>query len=347
MRGRRAVEWRLVDAVYPRSRFGDEVARRARELTALSDRPRDAQGIALGPLAPRTIDDRWDYSAVTLKIDRPRRRATVTVRAPEAPQPDTPDAIVRSGDQFWPLRAFRELDDAILRLRLNEPEIGTVLLQATGDAEGVLAVDRTLAAHRDHWLVREIVLYVKRTLKRVDLTSRSFFALIEAGTAFAGTLFELALASDRSYMLDDPTRPCSIALSDMNDGAYPMGSGLSRLEVRFLGEPHLLQAAVDHDGPFTPRQALEAGLVSFAPDELDWDDEVRLALEERAALSPDALTGMEASLRFAGADTLETMIFSLTAWQNWIFQRPNAVGEHGALTTHGRHGRPKYDWHRC
>jgi benzoyl-CoA-dihydrodiol lyase len=205
-----------------------------------------------------------------------------------------------------------------------------------------------LAAHRDHWLVREIILFIKRTLKRLDLTSRSLYALIEPGNACAGTLFELALACDRSYMLDDPDRPNSIALSEMNGGAYPMSSGLSRLEVRFLGEPDKGAAALAHEGPFDPQEALDAGLVSFAPDDLDWQDEVRLAIEERAALSPDALTGMEANLRFAGPETLETKIFGrLTAWQNWIFQRPNAVGERGALKTYGRDGRAEFDWRRC
>ncbi|MBI4263357.1 MAG: benzoyl-CoA-dihydrodiol lyase, partial [Acidobacteria bacterium] len=249
---------------------------------------------------------------------------------------------------FWALRAFRELDDALLRLRFNEPEVGTVLVRTVGDPAAVLASDRALAAHRDHWLVREIALFIARTLRRLDLTSRSFYALIEPGHAFAGTLFELALACDRSYMLDDDDRPNAIALSEMNAGAYPMSNGLSRLEVRFLGAPERVAEALRREGPFDPQEALEAGLVSFAPDALDWDDEVRLAIEERAALSPDALTAMEANLRFAGPETLETKIFGrLTAWQNWVFQRPNAVGERGALTTYGREGRPEFDWRRC
>ena len=212
----------------------------------------------------------------------------------------------------------------------------------------MLAVDRTLAAYRGDWLVREIILLIKRTLKRIDLTSRSFFALVEPGSAFAGTLLELALACDRSYMLDDPDRPNTIVVSAMNQGAYPMSNGLSRLEARFLGEPQKVAEAFGHDGPFAAREALDAGLISFAPDDLDWEDEVRLAIEERAALSPDALTGMEANLRFAGPETLETKIFGrLTAWQNWIFQRPNAVGERGALKVYGREGRPEFDWKRC
>jgi benzoyl-CoA-dihydrodiol lyase len=348
VKGKRAVDWRLVDAAYPTSRFKEEVARRARELAAQPNRPAEASGIRLGPLNPRVTPDAVAYTTVSLTVDRARRTAELTIDAPQGPQPDSLDAIIAAGDQFWPLRAFRELDDAILRLRINEPEIGTIIVRATGDPAAVLAADRALGAHRDHWFVREIALFIMRTLKRIDLTSRSFFALIEPGNAFAGTLFELALACDRSYMLDDPDRPNTIALSEMNGGAYPMSNGLSRLEVRFLGEPAKVTDALAHDGPFDAQEALAAGLVSFAPDDLDWDDEVRLAIEERAALSPDALTGMEANLRFAGPETLETKIFGrLTAWQNWIFQRPNAVGERGALKVYGREGRPDFDWKRC
>jgi benzoyl-CoA-dihydrodiol lyase len=347
-KGRRAVEWRLVDAIAPTSRFNDEVATRARALAARSDRPESASGISLTPLDPEVADDRVAYTAVTLTIDRARRTAELTLRAPDRPEPGSPDAIREAGDRFWPLRAFRELDDVLLRLRLNEPEIGAIVVRATGDPEAVIAVDRTLAEHGNQWLVREIVHFIKRTLKRVELTSRSFFALIEPGHAFAGTLFELALACDRAYMLDDPERPNTIVLTPMNRGAYPMSNGLSRLESRFLGDPMKRDAALALGGPFDPQKALDAGLVSSAPDDLDWDDEVRLAIEERAALSPDALIGMEANLRFAGPETLETKIFGrLTAWQNWIFQRPNAVGERGALKSYGREGRPEFDWKRC
>jgi benzoyl-CoA-dihydrodiol lyase len=324
------------------------VTKRATELAALSDRPADARGISLSPLTPVVTEGSMTYSAVTMTIDRTRRIAELLITAPAGDEPGSPDAIQTAGEEFWPLRAFRELDHAILHLRLNEPELGTVIVRTIGDPAAVLAVDGTLAAHRDHWLVREIVHLIKRTLKRLDLTSRSFFALIEPGSAFAGTLFELALACDRAYMLDDPDRPNTIHLSAMNHGAYPMSNGLSRLASRFLGEPHKADEAFAHEGPFDPQEALAAGLISFAPDELDWDDEVRLAIEERAALSPDALTGMEANLRFAGPETLETKIFGrLTAWQNWIFQRPNAVGEHGALKVYGKDGRPEFDWKRC
>ena len=348
VKGKRAVEWRLVDAVFPLSRFTDEVLRRAQALAAQSDRPQVAAGITLTPLAPQISADRIVYSAVTVVIDRTRRTCELTVQAPEGPEPESPDAIQAAGDRFWPLRAFRELDDALLRLRLNEPEVGTIVVRAIGDPEAVIAVDRTLAHHREDWLVREIVHFIKRTLKRLDLTSRSFIALIEPGNAFAGTLFELALACDRAYMLDDPERPNTIALTEMNNAAYPMSNGLSRLESRFFGDTTKCRTALEYGRAFSPPEALEAGLVSSAPDDLDWDDEVRLAIEERASWSPDALTGMEANLRFVGPETLETKIFGrLSAWQNWVFQRPNAVGDRGALKAYGREGRPEFDWRRC
>jgi benzoyl-CoA-dihydrodiol lyase len=347
VKGRRAVEWRLVDAVYPTSQFKEHVARRAAELAGLSDRPSGGPGIVLTPLNPHVESDAIEYSSVSLKLDRAGRVATLTIRAPGEDQPATPEDIVAAGDRFWPLRAFRELDDALLRLRLSEPLIGTVVVRTEGDSARVLAVDETLLAHGSHWLVREVVHFVKRTLKRMDLTSRSFFALIEPGSCFAGTLFELALASDRSYMLDDPEQPNQIALSGMNNGPLTMGNGITRLAIRFLATPEVVADLVAEGKPFDAAEALEAGLVSFAPDELDWDDEVRLAIEARAALSPDALTGMEANLRFAGPETMETKIFGrLTAWQNWIFQRPNAVGDKGALTAYGSQSRPEFDFRR-
>jgi benzoyl-CoA-dihydrodiol lyase len=347
IKGKRAVEWRLVDAVYPTSQFKERVRKRARELAALSDRPAAGPGITLGPLTTQVSADAVRYSAVSLEIDRAKRVATLIVRGPGQDEPATPDAIVAAGDGFWPLRAFRELDDALLRLRINEPLIGTVIVKTEGDAARVLAVDATLVAHAQHWLVREITHLMKRTLKRMDLTSRSFFALIEPGSCFAGALFELALASDRSYMLDDPDRPNTIALSRMNAAPLRMGNGLTRLETRFLGEPDRVGEVLEETEPFDAPAALDAGLVSFAPDDLDWDDEVRLAIEGRAAFSPDALTGMEANLRFAGPETMETKIFGrLTAWQNWIFQRPNAVGEKGALTCYGSQSRPEFDFKR-
>ena len=347
VRGKRAVEWGLVDAIYPTSQFKDRVAKRAQELAAQSDRPTAGQGITLGPLAAQVSDDGVEYSAVTLEIDRDKRVATLTMRGPEGEQPATPDAIVAAGDQYWPLRAFREMDDALLRLRLNEPLIGTVVVKTTGEPSAVLAVDDALLAHQDHWLIREIVHFMKRTLKRMDLTSRSFFAVIEPGSCFAGSLMELALAADRSYMLNDPDQPNTIALSGMNGGPLPMSNGLTRLQTRFLDDQKRVDDLLAEEEPFEAEQAVAAGLVSFSPDELDWEDEVRLAVESRAAFSPDALTGMEANLRFAGPETMETKIFGrLTAWQNWIFIRPNAVGEHGALTAYGTQKRPEFDFKR-
>jgi benzoyl-CoA-dihydrodiol lyase len=347
VKGKRAVEWRLVDAVVPTSQFKDAVARRARQLAAASDRPPSGPGITLNPLNPTVSDSGITYSAVSLTFNREKRTADLTVQAPTGPQPSTPDEILKAGDQFWPLRAFRELDDALLRLRMNEPEMGTVIIRTEGDPQAVLSIDKTLAEHQHHWLVREIILLMKRTLKRLDVTSRTFFALIEPGSAFAGSLFELALAADRSYMLDDPERENFVWLSGMNAGPLLMGNGLTRLQVRFIGEPDTPLALLRQEEGIAPHEAADKGLVSFAPDEIDWEDEVRLAIEARAALSPDALTGLEANLRFAGPETLETKIFGrLTAWQNWIFQRPNAVGDKGALQAYGQQGRPEFDWKR-
>ena len=347
VRGKRAVEWRLVDKVLPSSQFKDAVAKRAADLGAASDRPSNGPGITLGPLDAKIDGDTITYRYIRGSIDRAKRTCELTISAPDSPQPKTADEFLQAGDQSWALRAFREFDDALLRLRLNEPEIGTVLLRATGDPQAVLDVDAALDTLRENWLVRETIGQIRRTLKRLDLTARSLFALIEPGNAFAGTLFDAALACDRIYMLDHPDEDNAIQLSAMNGGAYPMSSGLTRLQTRFLGEPDSVQQVLDHDGPFDAQQALAAGLVSFAPDDMDWEDEVRLAIEERTAFSPDALTGMEANLRFAGPETMETKIFGrLTAWQNWIFQRPNAVGERGALSVYGKEGRPQFDWKR-
>ena len=347
VRGKRAVEGRFVDATYPTSKFQESVAKHAQQLAAKSDRPKSGPGITLGPLSPSINGDTIQYQYVKGSIDRVKRTCELTISAPDSAQPTTADDFVAAGDQSWALRAFREFDDCLLRLRLNEPEIGTVIVRAAGDPQAVLDVDQALHANREHWLVREIISMIRRTLKRMDLTARSFFALIEPGNAFAGTLFELALAADRTYMLDHPDHDNTIQLSVMNGGAYPMSNGLSRLQVRFLGEPDSVAQALGHDGALDAQAALAAGLVFSAPDDMDWDDEVRMAIEARAAFSPDALTGMEANLRFAGPETMETKIFGrLTAWQNWIFQRPNAVGEKGALMTYGREGRPHFDFKR-
>jgi len=346
VKGRRAVEWRLVDAVCPTSQFTERVRRRAREL-ADGSVDQGGPGVVLHPLDPEVTAAAILYSTVTLECDRERRVATLTVNGPPPEEATTPDGIRAAGDRFWPLRAFRELDDALLRLRMHEPLLGTVIVRTRGDAAAVLAADRTLLLHQEDWLVREIILLIRRTLKRMDLTSRSFFALVEPGSCFAGTLFELALSADRVYMLDDPEQSNTIALSGMNGGPLRMSNGLTRLETRFLATPDAVPDLLERGEPFDPQTALAAGLVTAAPDELDWEDEVRLAVEARAALSPDALIGLEANLRFAGPETMETKIFGrLTAWQNWVFMRPNAVGEKGALTAYGTHARPEFDFGR-
>jgi benzoyl-CoA-dihydrodiol lyase len=349
IRGKRAVDWRLVDELVPRSRFEARVAERAAELAAPSDRPIHGKGIELPPLERRASAGAIEYRHVSLAMDGARRLATLTVRAPSEPQPADPEAFLRAGASAWAIAAWRELDDAILHLRLNEPEIGVVLLRTSGDAKAVLDVDRAVSRHREHWLVREILLLQRRVLKRVDLTARTFYATVDLGSAFAGSLFELALAADRSYILATTEgAPPTVELSPMNAGLLPMSSGLSRLRARFPADEQRVAALLAHEGPFGPEQALEAGLVTFAPDDIDWDDELRLAIEERAAMSPDALTGMEANLRFVGPETLETKIFGrLSAWQNWIFTRPNSIGEKGALTLYGKAGqRPEFDWRR-
>ena len=350
VRGRRAVEWRLVDEVVPPSLWDVKLRERALEMVAMSDRPADAKGIALTPLQREFDDDGVRYSLVRVAFDRAQRRATVTVRGPDAELPSDIAGIHAAGAGFWPVVAARELDDAILHLRLNEPTLGLIVLRSEGDPALVLAVDSLLEAHKDDWLVREIRLFLKRVLKRVDMTSRSLIALIEPGSCFAGTLAELVFAADRSVMFagarsGDNRDTASLYLSVLNFGAYPMGNGLTRLSTRFLGEPDSFAHARERIGQtLMAEDADELGLVTFAYDASDWDDEVRLMLEERASFSPDALTGMEANLRFAGPETMETRIFGrLTAWQNWIFQRPNAVGELGSLKRYGSGLRPDYD----
>jgi benzoyl-CoA-dihydrodiol lyase len=348
IKGKRAEEWGLVDRVLPKSKFDEGVRKRTQELARGSDRPEQGPGISLPPLNPKITESEIRYRHVTVKLERDRRLAHLTLRAPEGKQPAHPEAIVKAGSDFWALRAFRELDHALLHLRLNESEIGTLLIRTEGDPQAVLEADETLLKHQSHWGVREIILFIKRTLKRLEVSARSLYALIEPGSCFAGTLFELALAADRTYMLDDPDRPNLITLSKMNAGPLPMANGLTRLQTRFLNDPGRVEEALGREGPFDPKEAEEAGLVFSAPDELDWEDEVRLAIEERTSLSPDALTGMEANLRFPGPETLETKIFGrLSAWQNWIFQRPNAVGEKGALKVYGQAGqRPDFSWER-
>ncbi len=350
LKGARAVDWRLVDEVVPTSRMAARVAELGAELAARSDRPAEAAGVELKPLERRIDGDRLEYSTVAVAIDRAAGMATIVVRGPEQASPTEAAAMLAQGAGFWPLALARGLDDAMLHLRFNEPEIGTWVLRTEGQAELVAAADTALAAQADNWFVREVTLYLKRTLKRLDLSSRSLIALIEPGSCFVGTLLELVLAADRSYMLEgrvegDNRPPAALGLTELNFESYPMGHGLSRLEARFLDDPqHLetLRSAIGRD--LEAEEADQLGLVTFIPDDIDWEDEVRLALEERSSFSPDALVGLEANLRFGGPETMETKIFArLTAWQNWIFQRPNAVGAEGALQRYGSGDRAKFD----
>jgi len=342
VRGARAVEWRLVDEVVPNSKWKDVVAARAHEIAARSDRPADAKGIKLNPIERKIETDRVAYSHVDVEIDRARSLATVTVRGPGKNVPASVEAAHQLGDKFWPLSVARELEDAILHLRSNEREIGVVLFRTDGNAEAVQAHDDFLARANGDWLMREIRHYLKRVLKRVDVTAKSLIALIEPGSCFAGTLAELAFAADRALMLigtreGDNRKPAAITLGKANFGFYPMGNGLTRLQTRFLGEPETLDVLKGRIGDaIEGEEAAELGLVTMAYEDFDWDDELRILLEERTSFSPDAMTGMEANLRFAGPETMETKIFGrLTAWQNWIFQRPNAIGEQGALKLYG------------
>jgi len=363
VKGKRAVDWRLVDEVVPGSRLDATVTQRAKEFAARARRPADAKGIKLEPLERTRTATGADYS--TLSVAIADRLATLTLRGPEAPPPASAAAMVEQGAQFWPLRLARELDNAILDLRVNELDTAAVIFKSSGDPEQVIAYDRFLDSHRDHWLAREIRALWKRVLKRVDLTSRTLVALIEPGSCFAGTLAELVFATDRSYMLTpslpspasggglgrgegDNKPPAGLALADVNFGAYPMSNGLSRLASRFLADPSDLDRAKAEQGKMLDAEAAAAlGLVTFALDDIDWDDEVRVFLEERASFSPDGLTGLEANLRFGGPETMESKIFArLTAWQNWIFQRPNAVGEEGALRRYGSGQKPVYDTKR-
>jgi benzoyl-CoA-dihydrodiol lyase len=351
VRAPRAREWRLIDDSAKPQQFADKVKARAAALAASSDRPGDgAKGVVLTPLDRTIAADGYSYAHVTVKIDRGARTATLTVVAPARPEPEWEDAIVARGAAWWPLAMARELDDAILMLRTNHLDVGTWVMRTTGNPDHVLACDAALAKHAKHWFVRETIGMLRRTLARLDVTSRTLFALIDRESCFAGTLFELALAADRQYMLalpDDAARP-RIVLSEMNFGAYPAVHRKSRIAARFYAEEEPLAAARATVGTrLDAAQALALGLVTAAPDELDWDDEVRIAIEERASLSPDALTGMEANLRFGPGETLETRVFArLSAWQNWIFVRPNAVGEAGALKVFGTGNKAGFNWDR-
>ncbi len=352
MRGQRAVDWRLIDELVPRSRFAETVAERAKEFAGRSDRPADAKGIALTALDKSIEADRIVYSHLDVVLDRGDSTATITIRAPDREPPGDIADIHAQGVGFWPLALARELDDAIMELRLNEQEIGTWVFKSTGDSALIAAADQALLDNEGDWLVRETTLYLKRVLKRVDVSSRSLIALVEPGSCFAGTLVELMLAADRVYMLDGTfeggNEVAAVALTGMNFGPLTMSSGITRLESRFLSEPARVETARARIGDkLEAADAEELGLVTFTPDDIDWQDEVRIAIEERASFSPDALTGMEASLRFAGPETLETKIFGrLSAWQNWIFQRPNAAGEQGALKLYGSGRKSQFDKRR-
>lgn len=348
LKGKRAKEWGLIDDYFPTSKFQESVDARVHEIANLNGDKEPLEGIKLNPLQKELKPAGVEYKYVNLILNREQRFADLTVRAPGADLPTTLEQIQELGDSYWPLQTYRELDDALLHLRVNEPEIGLVCVRTKGNSEDVLAVDKTLAANKDHWLVREILLYMARVLRRVDLTAKSFFAIVEPGSCFAGNLLELMLASDRSYMLNDAeAAPTSVSVSSLNAGSFPMSNGLTRLQSRFLADPEKVAEVLAHDGALNAEKADEAGLITFVPDELDWEDEIRVAIEERTSLSPDALTGMEASLRFAGPETTDTKIYGrLTAWQNWIFQRPNAVGEKGALTNYGKPTQAQFDFKR-
>ena len=378
LKGKRAKDWGLIDDSFPTSKFQDAVNARVAQVANLrneadasfpsplwergqgrgsySAKPSpfvplpeggEKSGIKLTPLEFESTDNAREYKYVSVKLNREKRYADLIVHGPEPELPTTPDEIQKLGDDYWPLRAYRELDDMLLHLRVNEPEIGLVCMRTEGTIDNVVAVDQALASNRDHWLVREIVSHMARVLRRLDLTAKSFFAIIEPGSCFAGNLLELALSSDRTYMLNNPEQTIEIATTELNAGALPMSNGLTRLQSRFLAEPAKVDEVLAHKDRLDTEAADKAGLVTFAPDDLDWEDEIRVAIEERTSLSPDALTGMEASLRFAGPESMDTKIFGrLTAWQNWIFQRPNAVGPQGALTNYGKPTQAQFDYKR-
>ena len=353
IKGKRALQWRLVDEIAPNSRLEGRIAERTKEFAATSRRNGNGTGIALTPLKRKFVENGVRYGFVAVDIDRDARIATITVRAPEAPPPSDVEGMIAQGAAFWPLQLARELDDAILHLRINELEIALFVFKSHGDAAQVLAYDAFLEAHKAHWLTNELRQYFKRVLKRIDVTSRTLVSLIEPGSCFVGTLAELVFASDRSYMLigsrqGDNRPPPAMQLTAMNFGPYPMSHGLTRLASRFQADPTDLDRARARIGEALDAEAAEQlGLVTFALDDIDWDDEIRVFLEERASFSPDSLTGMEANLRFVGPETMESKIFArLTAWQNWIFQRPNAVGEEGALRRYGSGQKPRFDMTR-
>jgi benzoyl-CoA-dihydrodiol lyase len=351
VRGQKAKDWRLVDEIAKPQVFAQKVQERALVLAAQSDRPADGKGVALTPLKCTVEADALRYEFVTVEIDRSKRTATWTVKSPGAKPPTTLEGIVEAGVAWWPLQMGRELEDAILSMRTNELDIGTWLIKTEGDAAAVLASDALMLANQNHWLVRETIGLLRRTFSRLDVSSRSLFALVEPGSCFAGTLLELALACDRIYHLalpDDEARAPKITVGEANFGSFPMVTEQSRLQRRFYGEQPALEAVRAKAGqPLDADAAFALGLVTSNPDDIDWDDELRIAIEERVAMSPDALTGLEANLRFNGPENMFTRVFGrLTAWQNWIFQRPNAVGEKGALKVYGKGDKAQFDWNR-
>ncbi|GDY34801.1 2,3-epoxybenzoyl-CoA dihydrolase [Acidovorax sp. NB1] len=351
VRGQRALDWRLVDRIAKPAQFAAAVSETAARLAEGSHRPANAQGVALTRVEREETADGLRYAHVSVDIDRTRRTATITVKAPTGAQPTDIAGIEAAGAAWWPLALARQLDDAILNLRTNELDIGTWLLKTEGDAQAVLASDSTLIAHQGHWLVRETIGALRRTFARLDVSSRSLFALVEPGSAFAGSLAELAFAADRTYMLalpDDAERAPKLTLNEFNFGLLPLVNDQSRLQRRFYEETAPLEAARSAAGkPLDADAALALGLVTAAPDDIDWDDEIRIAIEERAAMSPDSLTGLEANLRFASKENMNTRIFGrLTAWQNWIFNRPNAVGDKGALKVYGTGQKAGFDLNR-
>jgi benzoyl-CoA-dihydrodiol lyase len=350
IKGKRAVDWGLVDKIAPKSQFDDAVGKRARELAAQVASVPHGPAVKLAPVEPAVDGDRLSWKYVDLAIDKGARTATLTVKAPDAAPPATAEAMAAQGSELWALRAFRELDAALLDLRFNRPEVGVVLLRTSGDPAHVIAADKAVADHAAaSGFVREVRLLQARVLRRLDNTARSLFAVADQGSCFAGSLLEMALAADRVYMLEDDDGKVAIWTSAANAGGLPMGNGLTRLAVRFYGDARKVQAVLGRgaEGPVPTADADDLGIATIAADEIDFEDELRIAVEERASLSPDALTGMEASLRYPGPETLETKIFGrLSAWQNWIFTRANATGEKGALTLYGQPERPSFHWTR-
>ncbi|HHO53751.1 MAG TPA: benzoyl-CoA-dihydrodiol lyase [Deltaproteobacteria bacterium] len=346
-RAKESLKLGLIDGSFPRSRWSEGVDARA---AALAEGGADGLvGIELSEVTSEVSPDGCvrSYRHVQLRLDAEHRLAYVTIHAPDQPAPASTDALQQEGSSTWSLAAFRELDDALVHLRFNHPTVGTILIQTRGDAARILEHDALILEHQDHWLAREIRLLQARVFRRLDNTARSMFAIIDEGSCFAGSLFELTLAADRSYMLEDEDAAVTVQITGASGGAYPMSTGLSRLAARFLHDPDQVATALAQTEPIDAPRALELGLVTFAPDDIDWEDEIRIAIEERASLSPDALTGMEQNLRFVGAETCDSKIFGrLSAWQNWIFQRPNAVGDEGALTLYGHPTRPSFDWKR-